>query len=133
MKLLCSADCSKAIQNAKMNYSHYYCHPEFIIEAADIVIEDIGWKLKWNGYIYDFERAKGHTSSGIFLRVGKALFTGDNLIRGISTITKFKSGSDHDFKETLKNLESKKGCNYTVYPGHGDIFSLDDYDLSNTI
>lgn len=130
VSLVCSAICSIAIQNERLNYSHYSGHEEFRIKPADIVLEDIGWILKWNGYDINFEPAKGHTASGIIFYVTTILFTGDSLIKGTATITKFKSGSDSDFKETLKIIESKKGKNYTIYPGHGDVFSLDDYDLS---
>lgn len=130
VRLSCTAICSKAIQNERLNYSHYSGYEEFKIEPADILLEDIDWILKWNGYVFYFEPAKGHTASGIIFHVATTLFTGDSLIKGAATITKFKSGSDSDFKETLKIIETKKGKKYTIYPGHGDVFSLDDYDLS---
>ena len=129
-RLVCSAVCSRAIQDVRLNYSHYSGHEEFRIKPADIILEDMCWMLKWNDYDINFEPAKGHTASGIIFYVATILFTGDSLIKGAATITKFKSGSDSDFKETLKIIESKKGKKYMIYPGHGDVFSLDDYDLS---
>lgn len=133
IKLICSKNCSEAIQNPRSNYSHYYCSPEFSIEPADLLIEEILWRMNWNGYELFFILAKGHSASGIFFRVDKYLFTGDTLIKNLLTITKFRTGSQSELITSLDYLASCKGKNYVVCPGHGDIFGLDDYDLNKAL
>lgn len=133
IKLLCSGICSNAIQSERVNYSYYFCPPGFRIEAADEVLEELNWKLAWNGYEIHFMQAKGHSSSGIMFIVDNRLFTGDTLIKDWVTVTKSKTGSREDLMDTLKIISSLKGNNMEVYAGHGDRFMLDNYDLSKVI
>lgn len=130
LKIVCSRTCSLAIQEPRLNYSHYCCGQEFAIKQSDIVLDYINWHLNWCCYNILFESAKGHSASGIFMLLENALFTGDTLLMNARTITKHKTGSSLDLSESLKFLNSCKGRKYTVYPGHGDCFLLDDYDLS---
>ncbi len=129
VELVTSKQCSEFIQNSKTNYSRYYCNPSFCIEPSDIILDDIGWCLEWNGYLIPFYSAKGHSSSGICFFIGNAIFTGDSLIKGIKTITKFQTGNKEELKETLEFFESQKGKGNVIYPGHGPCFSLDEYDI----
>ena len=132
-KLICSSTCSEAIQKERSNYSRYYCFPGFNIKPADILLEDINWHLEWNDYKLLFIPAKGHSSSGIFVFIEKIIFTGDTVIKDFKTTTKFKTGSQLELKESLKCLELYKGKGFWVYPGHGETFLLDEYDLSKAL
>ena len=133
IKLLCSGICSNAIQSDRANYSYYFCPPGFRIGAADEILEELDWKLVWNGYELCFIQAKGHSSSGIMFMVDNSLFTGDTLIKDWVTVTKSKTGSLEDLIDTLKTISSLKGKNIEVYAGHGDSFYLDDYDLAKAL
>ena len=115
IKLICSSYCSSAIQNTKLTYSHYYC------------------KLSWNDYLITCSQAKGHSLSSIFIFIRSAIFTGDTLIMNSKTITRFKTGSKSDLENTLQKMLSYKGKGFLVHPGHGEIFPLDVYDLSNAV
>lgn len=130
IKLVCSLVCSVAIQNARLNYSHYYCRPEFSIVPADVILENNNWSMVWNGYNIAFSPARGHSSSGIFFIIGNSLFTGDTLIKDEKTIIKFKTGSFSELKSTFLLFEKFKGKGYVVYPGHGTTFNLDYYNLN---
>ena len=60
------------------------------------------------------------------------MFSGDTLIKDIRTVTKLKTGSKEKLSVSLRLIEKEKGQGLMVYPGHEDLFSLDDYDLSKS-
>lgn len=129
VKLVCTSSCSTAIQNRKKNYSIFYQQPGFDVEAADMDLESLGWSLDWYGYKLVFHPAQGHTVSGVMFTIANYIFTGDELIKGIKTVTKLKTGSKERLKDSMMVLEGMMGNDYVVCPGHGDIFSLDDHNL----
>ena len=129
VKLVCSTHCSVAIQSRKKNYSVFHQQPGFDVGAADIELDKVGWQLDWNGYLLSFHPAQGHTESGAIFSIGSYVFTGDELIKGIRTVTKLHTGSKTKLVESMNFLESQKGMGLTVCPGHGEIFELDGYDL----
>lgn len=133
IQLICSSVCSEAIQDPRATYSHYYCKPEFVIAPADILLDDLRWKVVWNDLEFGLFAAKGHSTSGIYIFIEDAVFTGDTLITDMKTITKFKSGSLLDLKQSLQALSKHKGSCLKVYPGHGESFELDKYDLSKAL
>lgn len=133
VKLVCTTVCSISIQDIRKNYSLFYQQPGFKVNSADILIDMNDWRLKWNSHDLLFTPAKGHSDSGIIIRTDRFLFTGDSLIKDIKTVTYFKSGSKVLLKDTIKYIETVKGNNLMVCPGHGDMFLLDEYDLSLAI
>ena len=124
VKLVCTSSCSAAIQNRKKNYSVFYQEPGFDVEAADIELESLGWLLDWYGYKLAFYPVQGHTVSGVMFTIANYIFTGDELIKGIKTVTKLKTGSKEKLAESMELLESMKGRNLTVCAGHGEMFPL---------
>jgi len=133
VKLVCSVICSEAIQNIKKNYSVFYQQPGFELAPADILTDDMPLGLDWQGHHISFISAKGHSASGILFVIDKCLFTGDSLIKDIKTVTKLKTGSKEEQQKTISMLNDMKGKGLTVYPGHGDTFMLDDYDLGKAL
>lgn len=129
VKLVCSQICSEAIQDKKKNYSVFHQQPGFDLKPADIVLEDVGWMVNWNGYQIRFEPAQGHSAAGIIFFIDKYVFTGDTLIKDIKTVTKLKTASKEKLKESLLMLENEKGKGLIVCPGHGETFELDGYNL----
>lgn len=128
--IVCTHSCSEAIADTRRNYSHYCCSDEFTINHVDIIIEQCDWMLTWLHYNIIFISSKGHTSSGVYILLGNYLFSGDTLIKGQKTITKFKTGSTEELKRSIEFLSSCKDRNYRIYPGHGESFLLSDYDLT---
>lgn len=133
VKLVCSRICSDAIQSGKKNYSVFHQQPGFEIKPADIILDDIGWQLAWNGKEIKFYPAQGHSAAGIVFFIGNYVFTGDTLIKDIKTVTKLKTASKEKLKETLSMLEEEKGKGLVVCPGHGEMFELDNYDLNRAL
>ena len=133
VKLICSSICSFAIQDKKKNHSVFYQQPGFEVASADIILEDISWQFDWNDYKLSFFSVQGHTASGVVFVINRNLFTGDELIKDIKTVTKLKSGSKEKLHDSILFFESLKGSGFSVYPGHGEMFELDDYDLNRAI
>lgn len=131
VKLICSSNCSVAIQNRKKNYSVFHQQPGFDVAAADLVLDEHCWSLDWNDYLLSFYPAQGHTASGVIFIIGSYIFTGDELIKDVKTVTKLHTGSKEKLVMSVELLKSWKGKNLIVCPGHGDMFGLDDYDLKN--
>lgn len=133
VKLVCSTECSNAIQDKKRNHSIFYQQPGFVLQEADIKLEDVFWSLKWQDRDIKFYPVKGHTSAGIIFSCGSMLFTGDELIKDIRTVTKLKTGSKDKLKDSVELLGSLKGSGRLVCPGHGETFDLDSYELQKII
>ena len=131
--IICSSLCSELIGSAKKNLSLYYDNSPFIVEGKMTETEAINNLLKWNSHKILFVPAPGHTQAGICFTIGKYLFTGDTLLKDIKTITKLLAGSKTDLLNTLAKIESFKGENYIVCPGHGEMFDLDTYNLKTVI
>ena len=125
VKLICSAECSNTIQDKKKNYSVFYEQPGFNVGSADIIIEN-GDNFTWNDNIISFVFAQGHSASGVIFIIDNYIFTGDEFIKGVKTVTKLKTGSKEKLRISLKFLASQQGNNLIVCPGHGEMFYLDD-------
>lgn len=128
VKLVCSSECSQNIQNKKKNYSVFYEQPGFDVDAADILIKN-NCSLKIINKRIQFTLAKGHSASGIIFTIDNYIFTGDELIKDVKTVTKLKTGSKERLQESIHFLRAMKGRSLIVCPGHGDVFDLDSYIL----
>ena len=132
-KIVCSAMCSEAIQDAKRNHSLFYQQKAFQVPAADICVEDVGFRWNWNGWKITFFIAEGHTNAGVCFEIGHCLFTGATLLKDLRTVTKLFCGSKEKLAFTISKIRNLQGKEYRVYPGHGDSFDLDDYDLNKAL
>lgn len=131
--LVCSKECSKAIQDKKRNHSVFFQQPGFEISKAEITTEEVEFFLEWFGEEIRFYPALGHTSAGMIIKCGSFLFTGDELIQDTKTVTKLKTGSMEKLYQSLSFFNSMKGKGLIVCPGHGDVFELDSYDLNKIL
>lgn len=130
VKVLCSTNCSEAIQDRKKNHSAFFYRPGFELSPAEILLNEIQWSFEWQGLQLRFWPAQGHTASGIIFTLGTFVFTGDELMKDAKTVTKLKTGSPDRLLDSLQRLEGLQGQGLTVCPGHGEMFPLDGYDLS---
>lgn len=128
IKLVCSAECSNTIQDRKKNYSVFYEQPGFEVNAADIVIDD-NCSFKLNDLDVNFTLAKGHSASGLIIIIQNYVFTGDELIKDLKTVTKLKTGSKEKLLDSINFLRKLKGRGLIVCPGHGETFELDNYEF----
>ncbi len=132
--IICSELCAESIQYDKRNCSVFYDNKErFVITSKTTSVESLSYVLHFVGTELCFFTTHGHTNASICFTVNRFLFTGDTLIMDLRTVTKLPTGSVMKLKESLNTISKLKGQNYIVYPGHGEVFPLDDYDISKSI
>ena len=59
--------------------------------------------------------------------------TGDTLLKDLRTVTKLFCGSKEKLVVTINRIKRLQGKGFYVYPGHGDGFDLDNYDLNKAL
>lgn len=128
--IVCSVLCAECIQFEKRNCSVFYDNKNsFVITSKTISVESLHYVLPLGSSELRFFDSPGHTNASICFTVGQCLFTGDTLIKDLRTVTKLPTGSVAKLQETKEVLQDLQGEGYVVYPGHGDVFELDGYDL----
>lgn len=128
--IICSSLCAECIKYEKRNCSVFYDNKElFVITNPTISVESLNYVLPFGSSELCFFDSPGHTNASICFTIGHSLFTGDTLIKDLRTVTKLPTGSVEKLQETKEALQDLQGKGYIVYPGHGDIFELDGYDL----
>jgi hydroxyacylglutathione hydrolase len=133
-KIICSKVCSGKIGDIKKNMSVFYDQIGFQSYTCDILVEDINFRLEWGNTFLEFVPSMGHTDASICIVTGHSLFTGDTIIPNHKTVTKFPGGSKTDLSKSIEMLFSRfKGKNFTVFPGHGDIFPFDELSINNLL
>jgi hydroxyacylglutathione hydrolase len=126
-KLICSFLCNQNIVDPKKNMSLFYNQEGFKINSADILYEQINYKLLWNEFNIDFFKTPGHTDSSFSIHIQNYLFVGDLMILDTRTVTKLPTGDKQKLLSSLNfifdNFLSKKSL---IYPGHGNHFNIKD-------
>lgn len=132
--IICSQLCAEAIKYEKRNCSVFYDNKEaFAINSETVSIESIGYILGFGEHLIRFINTPGHSDASISFIIDSFLFTGDTLIKDERTVTKLPTGSVKKLKESLELLFSLQGNGYYVYPGHGESFLLDSYEIEQAL
>ena len=112
--------------------SIFYDQIGFETDSCDITIESIENTLSWNDFKIDFIKTPGHTDCSISFLISDKIFVGDFIIPEFKTITKLPSGNKKNLLDSLNVIENLgKGRNLKAYPGHGDVFWLDEINFEN--
>lgn len=134
-----SAKCSENLADPKKNMSAimdmylYFLkkelpeekYPRLRFAPADITVGDRS-EIAWRGHRFSFLMLPGHTegSMGIFLDEN-IFFSGDYLLPGFQTQTRFPGGSEAQYEEITKpRLAAVKSGTY-IYPGHGAPYRME--------
>ena len=72
----------------------------------------------------------GHTDCSLGFIIDYDIFCGDAIFLGSIGRTDLYSGNFNEMKKTTKKVKQIKE-NYTIYPGHGDITTLDNEKKNN--
>lgn len=132
--IICSQLCTEAIKHEKRNCSVFYDNKEaFVINSKTVSIESNGNILGFGEHLIRFINTPGHSNASISFTIDSFLFTGDTLIKDERTVTKLPTGSVNKLKSSFYKLSFLLGKGYRVYPGHGDSFILDSYDLKQSL
>jgi glyoxylase-like metal-dependent hydrolase (beta-lactamase superfamily II) len=130
--IICSELCAEAIKHEKKNCSVFYDNKDpFVINNETIKVEEIDYELLFEGMMIKFFLTPGHTEASICFSIAEFFFTGDTLIKDMRTITKLPTGSLNRLQYSIELIKSMAHRGYTVCPGHGNCFMLDDYDFGS--
>jgi glyoxylase-like metal-dependent hydrolase (beta-lactamase superfamily II) len=100
-----------------------------VINGSVVSFESLGMKLQFGDETIKFYSAPGHSDASVVFTVGNSLFSGDALLKDLKTVTNLPTGSKEKQKDTLNVFRKMQGTGLVVYPGHGESFELDGYDL----
>jgi hydroxyacylglutathione hydrolase len=132
--IVCSKNCSERIIDKKKNMSVFYDQVGFQSYSADILIENISFRLSWNNLDFEFFESKGHSEGSICISFKDSLFTGDTIIKNHKTVVKFPGGSRANLISSLIFLLSKfEKRKIKVYPGHGESFYLNEIAIEQLV
>ncbi len=137
-KLLCSENCAKGITDPAINFSRYFdvfaeiqtfapnaCRQpvdEYRCEADQTFCSS--YEFEWMGHIINMIELPGHSvgSIGIFFD-HTTFFPGDTLFKDREAECRFPGGSKEEYEESKSFLRTING-DVTVYPGHFEMFSM---------
>ena len=135
--VICSDICAERICSTKYNLSSRFeifylmnhdldreeyskmCNKPFTTHA-DITYSG-GYSMNWCGHTIQCIVTPGHSpGSSCIIIDEKHVFTGDSLVNGFDTITRYPGGNKKDFENiTLPFLRAIEP-DVMIYPGHGD-------------
>lgn len=131
-KLICSEPCNKYLKKTNRAYFlFYYDDPDYCYEIApaDILISNQEDAISWNGLDIKFILTPGHSYGSMCIDIDNVIFGGDTLIQSKPFIRKRNGGSLKQFNESVKRILSNYPEQTLVYPGHGEPFMLDCYNI----
>lgn len=121
-KVICSKACSQELPKAgDVYFQLYYDNLKYHYEVArvDVLIEDINYKLNWNGSVINFIPTPGHSKGAICFDVDNYLFSGDTIMKYKPYV---KRGSIEEYKASVKCIEETySNKNMILCPGHGEM------------
>ncbi len=130
-KIICSKRCAEklAVPQNYFNLLYFQDKTKFSIEHIDYTAESLNNVFHWQGYDFYFHHTPGHTDASICIAEGNRLFTGDTILNSIKPVIKKRYGGSYaDFKKSLQHIFNIFPANTTIYPGHGEPFSLVEVD-----
>ena len=143
-KLICQQFCAEYIAERKNNRpliielilrfqdekngthtAELYPYPEEEYEChADITFEQ-DFNYNWQGENFVFRHTPGHSQgSCCIVWNGKAVFTGDSLLKDMPVITRFPGGNTKQYNEITKPYLASLSDEMFVLPGHGESFVM---------
>jgi len=131
-KVICTDECSKCIIDKKKNLSYFFNNQSFETYPADILF-DKTYSLDWNGNMINMMKTKGHSVGGMIIKLSDIIFSGDTVIKDKKTIIKLPYSSKDDLILSIIQIISLCNEKTIIYPGHGDHFVFNEFDVQNCI
>ena len=128
-RLACLRACAQNITQPKQNMSFFLDGVGFVCSPADCCYEDLKYSVPWHDYRIEFKCTPGHSPGSACVSVGSYLFTGDTLIPGYATITKFPGGDKVALKKSVGWIMESFNDDTVICPGHGPIMSLGEMNV----
>jgi glyoxylase-like metal-dependent hydrolase (beta-lactamase superfamily II) len=128
-KLVCSEPCNKYVKKTNRAYFlFYYDDPDYRYEIApaDILIKEDGC-IDWNDIQIHFIMTPGHSYGSMCIEVDGMLFTGDTIMPYKPYFNR-RDSNEVDWSKSIEMLNLKYGTDTCIYPGHGDLLNLKDWN-----
>ena len=142
-KVVCTQNCKERVIQPSNYFNKYYFNSEeeYSVNRVDILVENLGYALNWNGTNIRFIESQGHSPGGMCISIDNNLFTGDTVLLNTKPVLMKRLGSSkEDYLASLSKIFSTFSESTRVYPGHGESFILEEmktfcegYFLSNGI
>ena len=130
-KLVCSEPCNKYVKKTNRAYFlFYYDDPDYRYEIApaDILISNQEDAISWIGNDIKFMLTPGHSYGSMCIDIEGKLFTGDTIMP-YKPYFNGRDSNEEDWLLSIKKIKDAYSEKTIIYPGHGDMFSLDKYDI----
>lgn len=128
-KVICSEVCRENLAKEFQAYFLlYFDNPDYqyTVCQVDETTEALGGHLLWQGHEIRFAPTPGHSLGSISIDIDGRLFTGDAIMQSKPYVNK-RNGSKELFFESVKKILETYPQETLVYPGHGEVFQLKDY------
>jgi hydroxyacylglutathione hydrolase len=128
-KIICSFGCAQKISISKNYFNLLYFNDDtyLSIHDVDIVLSDQCSEINWNNHTLYFYQTPGHTDCSMCFSIDDNIFTGDTLMKGFTPFIKKKEGGSlKQLQVSINFIFNKYSDKTQVFPGHGDIFYLND-------
>lgn len=135
-KVICSSKCADAICNNRKNGAVYFEGmyafrninelnqirklnlTDYVCFADETFVNNI--TFFWEEFTVKCIELPGHSIGGIGIIINdKFIFSGDNFIPGIQTVTKLPGGNKKDYENITRPFFSNLPYGSVVFPGHG--------------
>jgi len=130
VRVVCSEVCKQNLANEFQAYFLlYYDNPDYHYTVCNVdnTTEELGGILDWQGHSFKFVYTPGHSMGSVCVLIEGMLFTGDTVMQSKPYINK-RNGSKEKFKESIEMILNRFDGNQLIYPGHGEVFKLKDYN-----
>ena len=126
-KVVCTQKCKDRILSPSNYFNKFYfdSEEEYNVNKVNIVVDEIGYNLKWDSVHIHFIETMGHSPGSVCISVENILFTGDTIMLNTKPVLMKRLGSSKvDYKESVMRIFSSFPDDTMVYPGHGEPFEL---------
>jgi len=129
-QVICSEVCKQNLAKEFQAYFLlYFDDPDYnyTVCKVDMTTEEMDNHLVWQGNMIEFVNTPGHSMGSVCILVDGKLFTGDTVMQSKPYINK-RNGSKEAFKNSINSILSVFGESLLIFPGHGEVFVLKDYN-----
>lgn len=129
-RVICSEICKQNLKKEFQAYFLFYYDNsdyQYAVCKVDATTEELGNVLEWEDYKIDFINTPGHSMGSICILIKGKLFTGDTVMQSKPYINK-RNGSKEKYNESIRMILDRFDDEQIIYPGHGDVFLLKDYN-----
>lgn len=110
------------LTNSEHNGYKFFFHRELIMQPADKLLKDQD-VISFGNTVIHVMHTPGHTQGSVCYLIDNIMFTGDTLFDQDIGRTDLFGGSMDALQTSLKAIAALPD-NYTIYPGHGSVTTL---------